>query len=282
MNLGLANIANNDTVDAGLLCEFQKDGYIVIRGLYTSEEAAQIRDTFMKEAQGGPVPGLSEISRGGIRYDPSDPLSYYPRMMNPHRHTHLAVGKIALDFLLNPRLQPILTALLGEEPLGVQTMFYFKPAGARGQALHQDNFYLRVSPGTCIAAWLAVDDADEDNGGMVVVPGTNLMKIVCPEKADPSKFFTAELVNTPEGLSEVPVRLQAGDILFFNGSLIHGSYSNASKDRFRRSLIAHYVPRYSHEVWEGYHAIDFSGNPIAIAPAVGGGPCGTLQPGGIH
>ena len=56
MNLGLANIANNDTVDAGLLCEFQKDGYIVIRGLYTSEEAAQIRDTFMKEAQGGPVP----------------------------------------------------------------------------------------------------------------------------------------------------------------------------------------------------------------------------------
>ena len=28
-----------------------------------------------------------------------------------------------------------------------------------GQAFHQDNFYLQVKPGTCIAAWIAVDPA---------------------------------------------------------------------------------------------------------------------------
>jgi hypothetical protein len=32
-------------------------------------------------------------------------------------------------------------------------MIYFKAAGARGQALHQDQYYLRVNPGTCCAAW---------------------------------------------------------------------------------------------------------------------------------
>ena len=37
------------------------------------------------------------------------------------------------------------------------------------------------------------------------------------------------------------VPMKAGDTLFFNGSLIHGSGPNRSKDRFRRSFICHYV-----------------------------------------
>ena len=40
--------------------------------------------------------------------------------------------------------------LLGREPYAAQTMFYFKPPGARGQALHQDQTPLRVQPGTCL------------------------------------------------------------------------------------------------------------------------------------
>ncbi|HRJ41757.1 MAG: phytanoyl-CoA dioxygenase family protein [Caldilineaceae bacterium] len=61
-----------------------------------------------------------------------------------------------------------MTALLGAEPYAVQTMFYFKPAGARGQALHQDQYYLRAQLGTCMAAWMAVDDCDEENGAPVL------------------------------------------------------------------------------------------------------------------
>ncbi|MEJ7654789.1 MAG: phytanoyl-CoA dioxygenase family protein [Chloroflexia bacterium] len=44
----------------------------------------------------------------------------------------------------------------------------YSPAGARGQALHQDNFFLKVEPGTCIAAWAALDPADRENGGLEV------------------------------------------------------------------------------------------------------------------
>ena len=63
-------------------------------------------------------------------------------------------------------------------------MYYFKPPGARGQALHQDNFYLKVEPGNCIATWTAIDPADEENGGMLIVPKTQNFDIVCPEEAD--------------------------------------------------------------------------------------------------
>jgi phytanoyl-CoA hydroxylase len=134
-----------------------------------------------------------------------------------------------------------------------------------------------------MAAWLSIDDADEENGGMVVVPGSNRMEIVCPEKADSTLFFTSDHVDVPAGLHEEQIRLKAGDVLFFNGSVIHGSYPNTSRDRFRRSLIFHYAPRFSQELAYWYkNPTTFDGEMIEIAEAQGGGPCGVAQPMGPH
>jgi hypothetical protein len=40
----------------------------------------------------------------------------------------------------------------GSEAYAAQSMYYYKPPGAKGQGMHQDNFYLLASPATCIAA----------------------------------------------------------------------------------------------------------------------------------
>ena len=275
-----AATAETNTDAAGLTtaqkAQFEREGYLVLRGLFAPAEAAAIRDAFMAANADGPVPGLSSIGEGVV--DPSDPLAFYPRMMNPHLQPSREVGTIARDFLLDPRLRPVLTGLLGEEPLGVQTMFYFKPAGARGQELHQDNFYLRVKPGTCLAAWLAVDDVDAGNGGMKVVPGSHREEVACPQKADAAVSFTTDYVPVPPGMEAVHCDMKAGDVLFFNGSLIHGSTPNTSATRFRRSLIAHYVPRHSQELSPWYKSpLTFDGEVVEIAEATGGGPCGTAQ-----
>ena len=78
-------------------------------------------------------------------------------------------------------------------------MLYFKPAGARGQALHQDNFYLRAQPGTCLAAWMALDPCDEANGCMQIVPGSHRWPLLCTEKADTGASFTDVTVPLPPG-----------------------------------------------------------------------------------
>jgi len=263
---------------------FQHDGFQIARSLFTPDEASHIRDVFMEQAKDGPVEGLSEDRHAGREaYDPGDPLARYPRMLMPHQHPEKIVGELSMGLMLDRRLEPILRELFGEEPLGVQSMFYFKPPGARGQDLHQDNFYLRVKPGTCIAMWLAVDDADRENGGMVVVPGSGNLDIVCPEAADERKFFTTEHVPVPAGLQEKAIDLKAGDVLFFNGSLIHGSYPNTSRDRFRRAFIAHYVPRSTTELSHWYRTpYSFDRQTHTIADATGGGPCGNLQPSARH
>ena len=268
------------TLTATERSDFERDGFVTVRGLFDPGEIAEIRETFMAQAADGPVPGLSDMPRGQV--SSSDPLARYPRMMHPHKHGDRAVGPLAMRYMLDPRLRPILAALFAEEPFAVQSMFYFKPPGARGQDLHQDNFYLKVKPGTCMAAWVAVDDADAGNGGMMCVPQTAGLDIACPEPSDPSLSFTTERVAPPAGQQALMMQLKAGDVLFFNGSVIHGSTPNTSPDRFRRSLIFHYVPASTVEMSHWYEALSFEGARQAIAVNADGGPCGTLAEPGPH
>lgn len=265
------------------LAEFKRDGFVVVRGLFSPEEVQLLRDTFMDMNKNGPVPGLSEIKRKNVEgevtaYDPSDPLSFYPRMMHPHNHSDKPVGPLAMRYMLDSRIRQILTKLMGEEPYAAQSMFYFKPPGSRGQDFHQDNYYLRVKPGTCMAAWTALDHCDEENGGMMCVPETADYEIQCPEKSDPKLYFTTEHVPIPEGKTAVLPILEPGDVLFFNGSTIHGSGPNRSKTRFRRSFICHYIPQSTTELSHYYQVYDFNGRLLShIRHNQDGGPCGNLH-----
>lgn len=255
--------------------QFETDGYAIARGLLDAAEVTAIRDEFMGIYAGGRIPRHFEQqlpdpdAPDSDSAEPVDVLKLYPRVMHPHQFNELS-----LRYLLDPRFGAILTDLLGEEPIAAQSMFYFKPPGARGQALHQDNFYLRVEPGTCIAAWVAIDDIDRENGGLEVVPGTHKMDIFCPEEADLDISFTREYVPPPPGLEPVPVDMGAGDVLFFNGSLVHGSEPNRTADRFRRSFICHYAGRSCERISRWYQMLSMSGAPLELADAVGGGPCG--------
>jgi hypothetical protein len=255
--------------------QFEREGFLLMQQFFTPEDVATIRETFMAAWANGPVEAMCDTHR---KYDPKEPLARWPRVMHPHRHPESPVGPLAMRYMLDARVGDVLRDLFGEEAVAAQSMFYFKPPGARGQDLHQDNFYLRVKPGTCMAAWTAIDDADRENGGLVVVPGSHRCAIACPEQSDSQKFFTTEHVPVPQGMQETPVDLKAGDVLFFNGSLIHGSYPNESKTRFRRAFICHYVPRSSEETSHWYRPLlTFDKQEVVINDATGGGPCGTVQ-----
>ena len=256
---------------------FHTDGYLVIRQFYRPDEVQLLMDTFMGIHRGGPVPGFFEPKT--VEEANGDPLAMYPRVMHPHRF-----NDVARRYLLDERLEPILTDLFGEQPLAAQSMLYFKPAGGRGQALHQDNFFLNVDPGTCIAAWCPLDDVDQENGCLNVVPGTHRMDLFCPEESDATQSFTREYVPPPPGLEPVPVEMGAGDMLFFNGTVVHGSGPNRSVGRFRRSFICHYVPRSTERMSSWYRPVlTFSGEEVEIAANTGGGPCGIDgQPVGPH
>lgn len=254
-------------IDRKFVEQFEQNGYTLARGLFSPEEVAHYRDHYMTLRAAGSYPG----DTAGVDVTSNDPLKRYPRMIHMHRW-----DEVSLQWMLDARINRWLTGLSGIEPYAVQTMLYFKPAGARGQALHQDQYYLRVQPGTCMAAWLALDDCDEENGCLQVVPGTQNLPLLCTVKADTTQSFTDVTVPLAEGMQPIPLLMKAGDVLFFNGQLVHGSFPNRSQDRFRRSLIGHYIVGDAQKVSEFYHpALRMDGSPAELDISERGGACGT-------
>ena len=245
--------------------QFEEQGYLILKQLFSAGEIQSLLVHVMDLHESGQATADDEITTA------HDPLKKFPRIMMPHRK-----DKAILDWLLDLRIAQTLADLLGVEPYAVQSMIYFKPPHARGQALHQDQYYLRVQPGTCIAAWMALDRCDEENGGLRVVPGSQNWPLLCTTKADTSQSFTDITVPIPEGTPVAPMILDPGDVLFFNGQVVHGSGPNLSQTRFRRSMIGHYVAGDAREIWKWYHpALRMDGTEIGLATSEMGGTCGT-------
>ena len=251
-------------------------GVIQMRGLISPAEIDEIRDVFTAQVESDPALGHDD------HLAEDDILRRYPRMVHPHRHPATEAGQIARRLMLDERIFDVVEQLIGPA-FAAQSMFYFKPPTARGQALHQDNAFLQATPETCIAAWIAVDDCNAANGALKVVPGSHQIQLLCLEPADDSLSFTNAQVPVPDDIKIHQTSMLAGDVLFFHGSLVHGSLPNTTTDQFRRSLIFHYIPQASVEVAKFYDPlITRAGDELSIAASADGGSCGEGWVAGPH
>ena len=248
------------------ITSFEAEGYLIVKGLFSKEDLQEIEYTF-EEISYTTVAGHFEPILDDTE---KDPLKRYPRVMHPHRF-----NETAKRYMLHKPVLQVLADLYGEEALAAQSMFYYKPPGSRGQALHQDNFYLQVEPGNCIAAWTAIDAANEENGGLLVVPKTGDYELSCPELADARESFTTHYIKPPKEQKAIPAIMDKGDVLFFNGNLIHGSYRNKTKDQFRRAFICHYANASATHISHYYRPLfREDGTEVVLEVNPDGGPCG--------
>lgn len=152
----------------------------------------------------------------------------------------------------DPRRLDVVTDLVGPDLFCPNDLYFFKPPGT-GQpiAWHQDSWYFKntfvSSVGetidtASIGTWLALDDADEENGCLWVVPGSHHMGVVDHTHVKKEAFFLQkEVVVTGEQEQQaIPVEVPKGALVFFNNALLHRSTVNRS-DRFRRAYIVHYM-----------------------------------------
>ena len=131
---------------------FFQHGYAVARGLLRADEVKTIKDEFDGIADEPPRPGHFEPKTGAEAAD--DPLARYPRVLHPHRFS-----EVAREYLVHPGILRCLEVLMGDRPLAAQSMFYYKPPGARGQAMHQDNFYLPLLTETGEEVFIEANDS---------------------------------------------------------------------------------------------------------------------------
>jgi phytanoyl-CoA hydroxylase len=223
------------TLSPKQLERYQTEGYLVIPKLLTAQEV----DAFLAHES---TPKPAEWQKGLLSHTADPQWKYLAH---------------------HPRIAGIAEQLLRGRPMIVQTMYLNKPpSGGKGIALHQDTRYIRNEPNTLMACWLAMDDTDESNGGLCVVPGSHrrgLRDTHLPKREDEhtvwekpyamrdpngvewsEEFYSFEVANlTPDEIAKLTVPRGGG--VFFTGMTIHGSFANRSEARTRRAFAVHYI-----------------------------------------
>lgn len=237
---------------------YQRHGYLKVEKLIPKEDVLYLLEWAESRRQPPAVPDQPDKA----------PLEAIFKTQTRVHQLH-RVDATAEWGLLHPRVLDVLEALIGPDVLALQTMLFFNPPGMGGQGWHQDSYYITTYPDTLIGAWMAIDPADEENGCLWVIPGSHCEPIYPPnhpyglihaDGAFDDLFEVENVSHLDDGVNTltkvvrkypdpIPVPMQPGDVLFFHGHILHRSYPNRTRDRFRRAFVCHYCNARSWVPW---------------------------------
>jgi non-heme Fe2+,alpha-ketoglutarate-dependent halogenase len=148
------------------------------------------------------------------------------------------------DLLNHPRIVGPVRDLLGEDVIGWGAHFFCKmPGDGKSVEWHQDCSYWPLTPTKAITAWLAIDDADLENGCMEVAVGSHTRGLIEFETtgADSGNVLDQAVKNPERYGRMVATPLIAGQMSLHSDLLLHGSLPNNSQRR-RCGLTLRYCP----------------------------------------
>ncbi len=161
-------------------------------------------------------------------------------------------SEIARQFYFEGPLVSIMQQLIGPNIKGVASQLTFKMRGnTKPFGWHQDNGYGELDPYNAISTLTALEDTDEENGCLRVLPGSHKRGQI-----DVSEMFNHHSRNENMSIEldvdesqAVPVPMKAGESLIFDCQTFHQSQGNYSKTRDRRILFLRYADADAVEVY---------------------------------
>ena len=258
---------------------FRQWGYLVVPQLVSADDVAELRQHTEDLMQGKlpqqatPMENRDPSKDTGVtmqaleappaHLSPEEKAQFFLRIHMLHRQLELHER-----YMLHPRVLDVLEVIIGPDVLAMQTILFLKPPGKPGQGWHQDSYYIPTHPDTLCGAWIAIDDCDEQNGAMWMAKGSAAEPVYppCPElnygfgdtlvsgirhvkNVSNPDDATNYLSPIADGYDQVLVPARAGDVVFFNGHILHRSKANHTTDRFRRSFVGHYCNARSFTQW---------------------------------
>jgi hypothetical protein len=214
------------------IAEFSREGYLVVGRTLTNQGLEQVRNEVTlvwSREKGAPNPSATWLQNG--------------LLSDVHRMVPL-VRKCYFD---GP-LVDIAVQLVGPNVKAVTCQLTFKMRGNR-QAVgwHQDNGYGELDPYTAISTLTALDDTDEGNGCLWVIPRSHtrgqLLKFIN------TPALEREIKMEVDESQAIPVPLKAGETYIMHCWTLHKSEGNSSENRDRRILFMRYADADAVEVY---------------------------------
>ena len=144
----------------------------------------------------------------------------------------------------NAKILDAVESIIGQNILVGGTTLFIKDPDKKGfVSWHQDAKYIGFEPHNWVTAWLAVTDANEENGCMRMWAGTHKEKIL--EHKD--TFNESNLLTRGQTVQNVPIEkttpniLKAGQLSLHHPMIVHGSGPNKSNQRRIGFVIQSYI-----------------------------------------
>lgn len=220
------------------IADYENNGYLVLERVFSAAECAALSDA------------AATATRG-----------HFANVLNLHA-TSDAYRRLVVD----PRILHVIDRLQSARMVPIGSIFFFcKPGNdlEQGSVWHQDNYAAKAPYGSYLTAAVALDDADPDNGSLVVFPRTHWLGELASK---PSKNFEfsadgkvvaaypiGNAVEVPEGYSQVQLSYPKGSLLLLHAHLVHGAPRNESPSRWRRKVYLHYI-KDGDPFWPGWNA----------------------------
>jgi phytanoyl-CoA hydroxylase len=222
---------------------YQTYGYLVAPELMDAVTTSRLRKETAAIFKGecGPVEGLLPVD--GNNSD-EDVLKQYVAIHFPHK-----LSKVIYDILFEPKIVAILKTIISNNLKCMQSMLFVKAPGKKGQSWHQDEFYIPTRDKSLCGVWIAIDDANIDNGCLWIIPGRPcyMMQRIPNQSNEYADVDTVKVIGQGKA---IPLEVKSGSVVFFNGYTLHSSKRNKTKNNFRTALVNHYMSAESMLPWD--------------------------------
>lgn len=194
---------------------------------FSTGDQAHARDRYFRE------------SGGAIRFFVEEKAT---SQLNKIGHALHDLDPVFDRFSRQPRLAALAGELGLEAPLLLQSMYLFKqPHVGAEVGWHQDATFLRTEPPSVTGFWIALDDADRDNGCLTALPGAHCGPLRQWFGYQDGDLVTRTLDAKPwPAVEPVALEVRRGTLIVLHGLLPHASTANRSP-RPRHAYSLHLI-----------------------------------------
>lgn len=227
------------------LADYYRDhGYLITRGLVPLEAIDRLLAAYARDI----LPSKRKFYRQSTdRYESNrvTPFGYVAQsFLDIHAYrTYPEFRQAALEIFFAEVLQRTLTEITDSDMHNLMQSMLFDANTETPP--HQDWWYLDSVPnGQLLAAWIAMEDIEEEAGRFFVVPDSHRLVLHDQARTMPHSQWLARVRQYCDEHKEQlhAPDLKKGDVLFWNSRTIHGSLPTVDKRYSRKSLTAHFLP----------------------------------------
>lgn len=193
--------------------DFEHDGFIVLRKVFTPDFLADIRQTLINIVTYADQNLEDPFTRYYLKHRADQGVLYDLFQRHPEFHA-MARNADILDAL---------ESVLGPDIFLYENSVVYKPKGKRNGVPYHQDFISRPNEPAKFIAWMAVDKVTKDSGALKVIPGSHKNGFLPWYRVKGETHHDRIDPSALDLTGQIHVELEPGDVLIFNQLVVHGS-----------------------------------------------------------